>query len=265
MPDYTFDTPEPVDLRIKTSSGTITVVAADVATSTVAVTPVDDDARELAEGTAVTFDGRGLSVETPERRQILSIRRRRVDVTVTVPTGSSLTTRTASATLSATGRYATVEAHSASGDMIIDEVDGDVEAHVASGDVTIGSGRAVSAHSASGRIRIGHATGDVDVRCASGKVQVGVAEGSVRAKTASGDISIDEARTGTITLDVASGDLRIGVRTGVTAHLDLRSVSGRIRSELPIEDDAPDGGAPLEIKARSTSGNVLVVPATARS
>ena len=63
---------------------------------------------------------------------------------------------------------------------------------------------------------------------------------------------------------MASGDLRIGVRSGVTAHLDLRSVSGRIRSELPVEDAAPDGGAPLEIKARSTSGNVVVVPAGAR-
>lgn len=261
MPDYTFDTPEPVDLRIKTASGAITVVAADVTTSTVAVTAVDDDARDLADSTAVTFAGRGISIETPERRQIISIRRRRLDITVTVPTGSSLTVRTASATLSATGRYATVEAHSASGDMVIDDVDGDVEAKVASGDVTIGSGRAVSAHSASGKVRIGHATGDVDIRCASGKIQVGVAERSVRAKTASGDISIDEARTGTIALDVASGDLRIGVRTGVTAHLDLRSVSGRIRSELPVEDAAPDGGAPLEIKARSTSGNVLVVPA----
>jgi DUF4097 and DUF4098 domain-containing protein YvlB len=264
MPDYTFDTPEPVDLRIKLASGSITVLATDTATSTVEVTPIDDDAREVADSTTVRLDGHRLTIETPERRQILSIKRRRINVTVTVPSGSSLTTRTASATVAATGRYATVEAHSASGTIDVDQVDGDVEAHVASGDVTIGSGRAVSAHSASGDIRIGHATGDVDIKCASGKIRVGVAEGSVRARTASGDISIEEARTGTVALEVASGDLRIGVRTGVTAHLDLRSVSGRIRSELPVEDAAPDGGAPLEIKARSTSGNVVVVPAGAR-
>ncbi len=261
MPDYTFNTPEPVDLRIKAASGSVTVIATDTDTSTVEVTAVDDDAREMADGTTVRLDGHRLTIETPERRQILSIRRRRINFTITVPSGSSLTSRTASATLSATGRYATVEAHTASGDMAVDQVDGDVEVHVASGDVTIGSGRAVSAHSASGDIRIGHATGDVDVRCASGKIRVGVAEGSVRAKTASGDISIEEARTGTVALEVASGDLRIGVRSGVTAHLDLRSVSGRIRSELPVEDAAPGGGAPLEIKARSTSGNVFVVPA----
>jgi DUF4097 and DUF4098 domain-containing protein YvlB len=261
VPDYRFDTPGPVDLRITTASGRVTVVATETATSTVEITALDDDARELADQTTVRCDGRRMLIETPERRQILSIRRRRLDITVTVPTGSSLTSRTASAALSATGRYATVEAHSASGDIRVEEVDGDVEAHVASADVTIGSGRAVSAHSASGKVRIGRATGEVDVKCASGKVDVGVAEGSVRARTASGDISIDEARAGTISLNVASGDLRIGVRSGVTALLDLRSVSGRIRSELPVDDDAPDGGAPLEIRARSTSGNVLVVPA----
>lgn len=261
MPDHSFDTPEPVDLRIKVTSGTVTVVAADTATSTVEVTALDDDARELAEETTVRLSGRSLAVEMPERRQILSIRRRRVAITVTVPTGSSLTARTASATVDATGRYGTVSVHTASGRIGLDQVDGDVEAHVASGDVTINSGRAVSAHSASGRIRIGHASGDIDIRAASGRIQVGVAEGSVRARTASGDISIDEARSGTVSLDVASGDLRIGVRSGVTAHLDLRTVSGRIRSELPVEDNAPDGGSPLAIRARSTSGNVLVVPA----
>jgi DUF4097 and DUF4098 domain-containing protein YvlB len=216
----------------------------------------------VAEETTVRLSGRSLVVETPERRQILSIKRRRLAITVTVPTGSALTTRTASATVEATGRYGTVSAHAASGRIDLDQVDGDVEAHVASGDVSIRSGRAVSAHSASGQIRIGHASGDVDIKAASGRIEVGVAEASVRAKTASGDISIDEARSGTISLNVASGDLRIGVRSGVTALLDLRSVSGRIRSDLPVDDVAPDGGAPLEIKARSTSGNVSVVPAS---
>ena len=51
----------------------------------------------------------------------------------------------------------------------------------------------------------------------------------------------------------------------MTARLDLRSVSGRIRSELPVDDAAPSGGAPLDIEARTVSGNMLVQPAPARS
>jgi DUF4097 and DUF4098 domain-containing protein YvlB len=265
VPDYTFETPEPVDLRIRAATGVITVTAADTTTSTVEVTAIDDDARELAEETTVQLDGRQLRIEQPERRHFLGIKRRRVSITVTVPSGSSLTTKSASARITASGRYSTVDASTASGTVTVDQVDGDVDATCASGDVTIGSGRAIRAHSASGRIDIGHATGDVDVKCASAQIRIGVAEGSVRAKAASGDISIDEARAGTISLSVASGNLKIGVRSGVSAHLDLRSTSGRIRSELPVEDDAPDDGAPLEIQARTTSGNVLVVPAAVRA
>lgn len=264
MPDYTFDTPQPVDLRIRATSGTVTVTAADTGTSTVEVIPLDDEARDLADRTLVRLDGNRLTVEMPEKMATFSLRRRRIAITVTVPSGSSLSTRTASAKISATGRYATATANTASGEVVLDKVDGDVEIHCASGDVTIGSGRATRVHSASGRIRIDHATGDVDVHCASGRVQVGVAEASVNVKTASGDVTMEDARAGTVALNAASGDLHIGVRAGITAHLDLRSVSGRIRSELPVDDAPPEAGAALEIKARTTSGNVLVAPASVR-
>ena len=95
MPDYTFDTPQPVDLRIRVPSGTVTVTATETGTSTVEVTPIDDAARDLAENTVVQLDGNRLKVEMPERLVGFSLRRRRVDVTITVPTGSSLSTRSA--------------------------------------------------------------------------------------------------------------------------------------------------------------------------
>jgi len=266
VPDYTFDTPEPIDLRIRSQSGTVTVTATDTGTSTVEVSAIDDDARDLAEEAVVQMDGSGrrLTVEVPERRSWI-VRRRRLDIQVTVPSGSALSVRTASAKTTATGRFSTAEAHTASGEILLDEVEGDVDAHCASGHITVNSGRTISAHTASGKIRIGHASGDVDVHCASGTVRIGVAEASVRAKTASGDITVDEASAGTVALSAASGDLRVGVRSGVVARLDLRSLSGRIRSELPLEDSAPDGGARLEIQAKATSGNVVVVPAPART
>lgn len=264
MPDHTFPTPEPVDLSIRIPSGRVTVTAADVATSTVEVTAIDDDARDLVEETMVRLDGRQLTVELPDRRIRLGLRRRRIAVRVTVPTRSSLRCRTASATLQAGGRYAAAEVHTASGTVDLDQVDGDVEVHCASGDVRIGSGRAVTVHTASGKVAVDHAGGDVDVHCASGQVRIGVAEASVRVRTASGDITVVEASAGTVAINVASGDVRVGVRAGVTAKLDLRSVSGRVRSELPVDDAAPESGAPLEIQTKTTSGSILVVPAPAR-
>jgi DUF4097 and DUF4098 domain-containing protein YvlB len=120
-------------------------------------------------------------------------------------------------------------------------------------------------HTASGKVDVGKATGDVEVHAASGEVRIGVAEASVRVKTASGRVSIEEARQGTVDLHAASGDLRVGVRSGVVARLDLNTVSGRVRSELPVEDSQPEEGAPLEIRARTVSGDLLVVAASAQA
>ncbi len=64
----------------------------------------------------------------------------------------------------------------------------------------------------------------------------------MNAKTASGDITVEDARAGVVSLNAASGDLHVGVRSGVTAHLDVSSVSGRIRSDLPIKDAPPEAG-----------------------
>jgi DUF4097 and DUF4098 domain-containing protein YvlB len=266
VPDYTFDTPQPVDLRLRCSSSNLSITADDTATSTVEVTALDDDARELAESTKVTYDQgtRRLSVEMPERRMGFSLKRRRVTITVTVPTGSSLQARTASGSLAATGRYATALVHTASGEIALDTVDGDVEVHCASGDVAVNFGRAVRVHSASGKIRVDHAAGEVDAHCASGKIRIGVAEAGVSAKTASGDITVEDARAGVVALNAASGDLRIGVHSGVAAHLDVHSLSGRVRSELPVDDTAPEGGPMLELRARTTSGNVTIAPASTR-
>ena len=264
MPDYTFDTPEPVDLRVRAASGTVTVTAADTGTSTVEVTAVDDAARELAENTVVRLDGDRLTVEMPERLVGFSLRRRRIDITITVPTGSSLSTRCASADVTATGTVATAIVHTASGDVSLEKVEGDAEVHCSSGEITIGSARATKVHSASGRVRIDHAAGDVEVHAASGRIRVGVADASVNAKAASGDITVEDARSGVVSLNAASGDLHIGVRAGVTAHLDVSSVSGRIRSDLPIDDAAPETGSSLDVRARTISGNIVIAPASVR-
>lgn len=266
MPEFSFPTPDPVHVWVHNAAGTVTVTATDTATSTVEVFPMSDsaEARELAERTTaeLTDSGRRLAVEVPDRRGLF-FKSARVAVRVTVPTGCEVTARVASGEISCVGRFAAAATYAASGNASVDEVDGDVTMHTASGTARLGSGGRVDVHTASGNVEVGHATGDVTVHSASADVRVGVAEASVRVRTASGKVNVGEARGGTISLRAASGDLRVGVRSGVVARLDLRTTSGRVRSELPVEDTAPSGGAPLEINARTTSGDVLVTPALA--
>jgi Putative adhesin len=260
-----FHTPGPVDVEIRNPAGTIEVTAADTDTSTVQVTPLGGSASaDAAERVRVELsaDGRRLTVAAPERRVIFG-RGSPLAVTVTVPTGSRLYTWAASAEVAGHGRLAEVKAHTASGEVSLDEVTGATEVNSASGRVRIREAGAVSVRTASGEVRVEHAGGDVELHSASGRLRVGMAESSVRVHTASGDVTVEEASRGTVELTAASGDLRVGVRSGVVARLDLSTVSGWIRSELPVEDTAPEGTAALEIRSRTMSGNVLVGPAVA--
>jgi len=260
-----FHTPGPVDLEVRNPAGTIEVTAADTDTSAVQVTPLGGSgSADAADRVRVELsaDGRRLTVFAPERRVIFG-RGSPLAVAVTVPTGSRLHVRTATADLTGHGRLAEVVAHTAGGEVVLDEVTGGTEVSSASGRVRIREAGAVSVRTASGEVRVEHAGGDVELHSASGRLRVGVAESSVRVHTASGDVTVEEASRGTVELTAASGDLRVGVRSGVVARLDLSTVSGRIRSELPVEDTAPEGVAALEIRSRSMSGNVLVGPAVA--
>jgi DUF4097 and DUF4098 domain-containing protein YvlB len=261
----TFATSEPVDLDVRNSTGTIEVIATDTATSTVEVRPLSDsaDARDFAERTRVDLsgDGRRLTVAVPERR--IAFRGIPIAVTVTVPAGSRARLRTASAESTCRGRLAELRAQTASGAVSAEEITGSAEVRAASGAIRLGATGPAEVHTASGTVRIGSATGDVQVHVASGRVEIGAAEGSVTVKSASGDISVAEVSNGRVEVTTASGDLRVGVRAGAVARLDLFTVNGRARSELPVEEAAPDGGCTVDIRAKAVSGNVLVNRATA--
>lgn len=264
MPSSSHVTPAPVDLEVRNPAGSVDITAADTGTSTVEVIPERDsaDARDLADRTRVSLsaDGRRLSVLVPEKR-VLFGRSTRIAVAVTVPLGSTLRARTASANVRCRGQFEAAQVDTASGDVSLDQIAGEVEAHTASGSIDVRAAGRTTAHSASGSIRVGRAGGDVEAHTASGRIRIGTAEGSVRAQTASGDISVEEASEGAVTLNAASGDLHVGVRAGAVARLDLSSLSGRVRSDLPVEDVAPQDGPAVEIQAQTLSGSVLVTRA----
>lgn len=263
-----FSTPEPVELHVRNATGTIEVDTADTDTTTVELAPVDDNpqVRERIEKAVVEASGGGrrVVVELRDKKGLTGFGRQHgVRVRVSVPVGSEVRLHAASADTTCTGRYAKAEVHAASGDITLGEVTGEVAVHVASGDVHIAAAGGGSVHTASGDTVVDRTTDRLDVHTASGDVAIGVAEASVQVRTASGRITVDDAASGRLDFNTASGDQRIGVRRGVTAKLDLVSHGGRVRSELPVDDDAPTGGAALEIRARAASGDITVRSASA--
>lgn len=148
-----------------------------------------------------------------------------LQVTVVAPVGSRVRARAGSASVTITGPAGAVDVDAGSGDVTVDAVD-----------------EAVRLRTGSGELRTGHLR----------------AGGSLR--TGSGELAVD-ATSGALDVVTGSGDLRLGIAAGVLAELDVRSGSGRARSELAVSPGTPSDGNPVLVTARTGSGDVLVHPA----
>ena len=223
MTSWDFPATDPIDLRVDIPAGSITVTALATETVTVTVAPCAAGRRgeDFLADTRVEFDGGVLSVIAPDRRGFQ--RGASLDVTVQVPSGSAGDLVTASADVRCSGELRSLAVRTASGDVTADQVSGPVQVHSASGDVRLG-----------------------DV-------------GELRAETASGDVHVQAAGfygLGRTEITSASGDVDIDVAAGIGVYLDLSTLSGNATSDL----DAAAGGhdAAVTLRCRTISGDVRV-------
>lgn len=271
---HTFPTPQPLTLRVHNPAGQVEITAAETTETTVEVIPRGGTARRQAErgGWAqdsaesirveLSADGTRLDVEAPEHRFGSAAR---LAMVIRLPIGSVVDVRTASADLSCRGSLGGIEASTASGDVVADQIDGDVNISSASGDISLGSvSGSVECKTASGDVHADSVDGSCRTNSASGDVHIGSCGGEVLARTASGDVTVRQAERGSVDVTTMSGDVRVGVRQGTVVWLDLSTLSGRTRSDLEHQDDAPaDAGEVLSISVRTMSGDITLTPSTA--
>lgn len=258
-----FPTPQPIRLRVQLPAGLAEVTAMETDTTTVELHPQDEGdqaARQLVESSKVELRGDELTVEVPRGHRLR--RTPGLDLRITLPAGSEVRGKVASADFRSRGRLARLDVDSASGDVEVEQVTGEVEVRTASGDTSIDeAGGRVRVHTASGDVRVGVADAGLDVKSASGDVTVGEASGMSTARSASGDLTVRMARSGQIEANTASGDVRVGVAAGTGVYLDLSTLSGDTRSALEPED-APASGPDLQLRLRTLSGDIDVVRAS---
>ena len=113
------------------------------------------------------------------------------------------------------------------------------------------------------------ASGDLEVGAADGRVEVKATSGtsaSASSRTApgscnvSGDVRVLALGEGTLHVRSVSGNVSVGVASGVDLHVDVETVSGAVHSDIPIED-APGPTrreARVDLSVRSVSGNVTI-------
>lgn len=271
----TFHTPEPVRLRVEIWEGTISVSALETDTTSVEMT-ADDAGQELLARATVEQRGSDIFIHVPKSRGGLFRRSRGIEAAISVPIGSAVSVQTASADVELVGVLGDVQVSTASGDAEIEHADSAI-VRTGSGDVNIGSVNAdCTVKSGSADVSIGRVggncdllsgSGDVDVDSVGGRLSVKTGSGDVVVKSGggdvdalagSGDVELHRVERGRVKAKTGSGDIAIGVANGTAAYLDIMTVSGDVSSQLDGADSPADGEQTVEISVMSGSGDVLL-------
>ncbi len=252
----------PIFATVRIASGALRITAEPRDTVSVDVQPGSNSeaSRQAAAETLVDMAGDQLTVETPQARGFILRRNGPVNIGIRVPLDSRLMLRSASADITCDGRFGDSDINLASGDLMIEQVAGSLKLSTASGDVRFARvDGGLTASTASGDVR-GHSVGgDMSAKTASGDVNIEAVAGSVGVNTASGDVSIGSVAAGSVRMHTASGDVVIGVAEGTPIWLDLNTLSGDTRTDLPVSSETPAGtAATLNMYIRTVSGDITV-------
>jgi hypothetical protein len=293
MRTETFVTPGQLELELRVPSGRVELLADDRADTVVELEALRDNEASLAAVEAARVElreravgGQELLVHVREAERGFAVGGIRIGlvqspevlVRVRCPHGMGVDLETGSADVEGRGRFGSVKARAASGDIALEHMDGEAHVSTASGDIKLWHiGDDARVNSASGDVEIELIGGDGEVNLASGDVVVDKAIGalvvntasgdvvvretdsSVTIKTASGDQRVDSVARGEASLQSASGDIQVKVRRGTRVWIDARSRSGDTSSDLEV-GDAPtsEEGPTLELRATTMSGDIHI-------
>lgn len=276
----TFESPAPISVTIEIV-GDVRITASDRTDTVVEVRPHDPakpaDVQAAQEIRVEHAEG-SLVVKMPKRwKQYTPFGGgESVDVSLEVPTGSTLDgisgfgdfhgegelgrchlkTAMGSVRLDHTG---TLQARTGYGDITVDRVAGDATITTGSGDVHLGVVEGTATiKNANGDSTLGETRGEVRVKAANGDIAIDRAHTSVTARSASGDLRVRDARHGAIDLQTSVGRLEIGIHDDTAAWLDLESKYGLVRSSLDAADGPEPGGGTVEVRARTSAGDIVI-------
>lgn len=203
--------------------------------------------------------GNRLVVQAPKAWQLRNVA---LSVTVRAPAGSHVEVRAGAADVTVTGSAGRVDLLTGSGEVKLDRADGSATIRTGSGGVKLGPTLGgLQLRSGSGHVEASSIAGSATLATGTGDVWLGAVSGEVMARTGSGDLSVADAASGSLDLITGSGEVRIGIRGGTAAEVDLTSSAGRVSSELDVADAAPEGGVKLKVRARTGTGNAVVTRA----
>jgi len=128
------------------------------------------------------------------------------------------------------GRYKYDSLSTASGDILLSNVAGEINARTASGDISMTG--------VNGIVRASTASGNIQVRQASGAVTANTASGNIDVELASIEASQEVQE---LKFASASGDVTVRVMGPLNAQVEMSTASGSISNDFGLRVDDPEG------------------------
>ncbi|MBB5856558.1 DUF4097 domain-containing protein [Amycolatopsis umgeniensis] len=202
--------------------------------------------------------GNRLVVQAPKAWQLKNVL---LAVTVRAPAGSHLEVRAGAADVTVTGSAGRADILTGSGDVGLERADGSAIVRTGTGGIKLGpTVSGLQLRTGSGSVEASSVSGSATVATGTGDVWLGEVAGEVLARTGSGDLSVADAASGSLELTTGSGEVRVGIRGGVRAEIDLSSTTGSVSSELDVAESAP-AEVSLKVRARTGTGDAVVTSA----
>ena len=262
MGTHRFPLTGPINLSVRIGHGSVYVVTEEeLSEATVTLDPGKHVADEITQF-VVEMHGQTLQVQGPREGGIfdrgwLGWRNHGgVDVRVTVPAGTTVKISTFTAPVTASGRIGNADIVFGSAAVELAEVDGDLRLRFGRGTAQVQAVRgSVQVRSGNGNVRLGEVGGDLHAGCGNGDLYANAVHGRTSARCGSGTARIGAVH-GDADLASGSGRLELGMPAGLSAYLDLHTGSGRVQSDLPVEEHANPANESITIRARTGSGDV---------
>jgi DUF4097 and DUF4098 domain-containing protein YvlB len=182
-------------------------------------------------------------------------------ILVEVPHGTNVDVTTASASVTMSGVLGAIRIKSASGDIRLGSVDR-LDIDTASGDVraaTVAS--SATCDTASGDVWVERVGGRLTISTASGDVRIAEAADDVEIGSASGNVRVDRFDGDSIAVRALSGDVLVGLPSGIRVEPDVSSLSGRTRLPSPRTSPEPITDSPprvVRVGIRTVSGDITI-------
>ena len=110
----------------------------------------------------------------------------------------------------------------------------------------------------SGDVEIDHTSGSASLKSGSGDLRVSQADGDLSVATGSGDIVVHRLNRGKFSVKSGSGNVAVGIPSGVPVWTDISTSSGTLQSDLASTGAPEEGQDYVELRLKSASGDITL-------